>query len=89
MSTRLWGIGWTRKAVLAAAAASAAVGLPPSTALAQTAEAGYVAPRLPGTERPDISGIWQAFTTANWNLQGMWDTRTSTRRSRTAPPIGG
>ena len=29
----------------------------------------YVAPRLPGTSNPDVSGIWQAFTTANWDIQ--------------------
>ena len=29
----------------------------------------YVAPRLPGTPNPDLSGIWQAFTTANWEIQ--------------------
>ena len=29
----------------------------------------YRAPRLPGTSNPDLSGIWQAFVTANWNLE--------------------
>ena len=29
----------------------------------------YRAPRLPGTSHPDLSGIWQAFVTANWNLE--------------------
>lgn len=29
----------------------------------------YQAPRLPGTEHPDLSGIWQAFVTANWDLE--------------------
>ena len=29
----------------------------------------YVAPRLSGTSNPDLSGIWQAFTTANWDIQ--------------------
>ena len=29
----------------------------------------YVAPRLPGTSHPDLSGIWQAFSTANWDIQ--------------------
>jgi hypothetical protein len=28
----------------------------------------YRAPRLPGTENPDFNGIWQAFTTANWDI---------------------
>ena len=52
----------------------------------------YRAPRLPGTSHPDLSGIWQAFVTANWNLEdhsaeagpfprllGMWGPR---RRAR-------
>ena len=30
---------------------------------------GYRAPRFPGTEAPDLSGMWQAFTTANWDIQ--------------------
>jgi hypothetical protein len=29
----------------------------------------YRAPRLPGTERPDLSGIWQAVNTANWDVR--------------------
>ena len=29
---------------------------------------GYQAPRLPGTEHPDFNGIWQALTTANWDI---------------------
>ena len=29
----------------------------------------YRAQRLPGTTNPDLNGIWQAFTTANWDLQ--------------------
>jgi len=28
----------------------------------------YRAPRLPGTQNPNLNGIWQAFTTANWDL---------------------
>jgi hypothetical protein len=37
----------------------------------QTAEQGaaYRAPRLPGTDRPDLTGIWQAMVTANWDIQ--------------------
>jgi len=31
--------------------------------------AGYQAPRLPGTKNPDLSGIWQALNTANWDIQ--------------------
>ena len=29
----------------------------------------YRAPRLPGTERPNISGVWQAMNSANYDLQ--------------------
>lgn len=29
----------------------------------------YRAPRLPGTQNPDLNGIWQAVNTANWDLQ--------------------
>ena len=37
----------------------------------RTAEEGaaYRAPRLAGTERPDLTGIWQAMVTANWDIQ--------------------
>ena len=67
MGTRFRGIAGTPTWVLLAAAVGASVGLSPSTAAAQTGE--YVAPRLPGTSHPNLSGIWQAFTTANWDLQ--------------------
>ena len=67
MGTRFRGIAGTPTWVLLAAAVGTSVGLPPSTAAAQTGE--YVAPRLPGTSHPNLSGIWQAFTTANWDLQ--------------------
>lgn len=30
--------------------------------------ATYRAPRLVGTPHPNVNGIWQAFTTANWDL---------------------
>ena len=29
----------------------------------------YQAPRLPGTTNPDVSGLWQALNTANWDIQ--------------------
>ena len=29
----------------------------------------YKAPRLAGTATPDLNGIWQAITTANWDIQ--------------------
>jgi hypothetical protein len=30
----------------------------------------YRAPRLPGTNQPDLNGIWQALTSADWDIQG-------------------
>ena len=30
---------------------------------------GYSAPRLTGTDRPDLNGLWQAMNTANWDIQ--------------------
>src|SRR5713226_7791076 len=30
---------------------------------------GYRAPRLVGTANPDVNGVWQAFNTANWDIQ--------------------
>ena len=35
----------------------------------QTQGSAYRAPRLVGTTQPDLNGIWQAFTTANWDIQ--------------------
>ena len=32
-------------------------------------EATYRAPRLPGTDQPDLNGLWQAQNTANWDIQ--------------------
>ena len=37
--------------------------------LAIAQDESYAAPRLPGTVHPDLNGIWQSFTTANWDLQ--------------------
>jgi len=31
--------------------------------------ADYTAPRLPGTEQPDINGIWQVLNEANWDVE--------------------
>ena len=38
----------------------------PTAAHAQ--DDAYRAPRLPGTQRPDFNGVWQALTTANWDI---------------------
>ena len=32
-------------------------------------EPTYRAPRLAGTSNPDLSGLWQAMNTANWDIQ--------------------
>jgi len=32
-------------------------------------QAAYRAPRLPGTDRPDLNGLWQALNTAYWDIE--------------------
>jgi hypothetical protein len=50
---------------------TAAVGL--MVSLAQQPAAGqaqgYRAPRLAGTQTPDLNGVWQALNTANWDIR--------------------
>ena len=41
-----------------------------SPAAGQGQTGPYRAPRLPGTQNPDFNGIWQALTTANWDILG-------------------
>ena len=57
-----------RLRLLAATLAAAAL-----TACAATEPAGdegaYSAPRLAGTEHPDLNGIWQAVGTAHWDVE--------------------
>jgi hypothetical protein len=43
-----------------------ALGARPVVVRGQTA--GYRAARLAGTQNPDLNGVWQALTTANWNI---------------------
>jgi hypothetical protein len=31
-------------------------------------QSGYKAPRLPGTQQPDLNGVYQSLTTANWDI---------------------
>ena len=52
---------------LAAAAvlATFALNTVPATGQAQA----YRAPRAPGTQNPDMNGIWQAMTTANYDIE--------------------
>ena len=56
-------------AALVTATAAVAMGLWLSAGTVLGQAQSYVAPRLPGTSHPDLSGIWQAFTTANWDIQ--------------------
>jgi hypothetical protein len=37
---------------------------------AAQAPAAYRAPRLPGTNEPNLNGIWQALTSADWDIEG-------------------
>jgi hypothetical protein len=45
-----------------------AVSFVASPAVGQQTGGSYQAPRLPGTQHPDFNGIWQALTTANWDI---------------------
>src|SRR6202521_5111760 len=63
---------WFRGAITAVALATATLGV--FVALGrpiagQAQGSAYQAPRLAGTTHPDLSGIWQTFTTANWDIQ--------------------
>lgn len=51
-----------------AALTLALVTVSPMSVFPQSA-APYRAPRLPGTESPDLNGIWQVLNSANWNLE--------------------
>lgn len=51
-----------RLAVVAAVALAA-------VAAVSAQPAGYKASRLPGTNRPDLNGLWQALNTAYWDIQ--------------------
>ena len=57
---------------VAAAGVGAVVGLTQGITAGESQQGqgqAYQAPRLPGTSHPDLSGIWQAFVSANWDLQ--------------------
>lgn len=67
--SKLPGGGALRSVVLGAAiAAGAAL---PAIAAAQPAAQGdgYRASRLPGADRPDLNGVWQALGTAHWDVE--------------------
>ena len=59
--------GWTAAVLVGVGAAAGFLWLAEDPAAGQVQV--YRAPRLPGTSHPDLSGIWQAFVTANWNLE--------------------
>ena len=59
--------GFTAAVLLVAAGAAGALWLSAGPASGQVQV--YRAPRLPGTSHPDLTGIWQAFVTANWNIE--------------------
>ena len=52
--------------VVAATLAPILVTIP---AAAQAPATAYKAPRLKGTANPDLNGLWQALTEANWDIQ--------------------
>jgi len=59
-SVAILGAGRLRTAVTPAAA----------QALPAGQFAPYRAPRLPGTNEPNLNGIWQALTSADWDIEG-------------------
>ena len=63
---------WFRGVMIATAIATATIGvflLRVRPIAGQTQGSAYSAPRLAGTTHPDLNGIWQALTTANWDIQ--------------------
>ena len=40
-----------------------------SVATSATAQVAYNAPRLAGTDHPNLNGLWQSVTEANWDIQ--------------------
>ena len=67
MQARIGFKGWTAAVLIAAGAAAGVLWLSEGPAAGQIQV--YRAPRLPGTSHPDLTGIWQAFVTANWSLE--------------------
>ena len=67
MHARIGFKGWTAAVLIGAGATTGVLWLSEGPAAGQVQV--YRAPRLPGTSHPDLSGIWQAFVTANWSLE--------------------
>jgi hypothetical protein len=59
------GLRIARTAITTLVVALVLLGVRPSAGQAPT----YRASRLAGTSRPDLSGLWQALNTANWDIQ--------------------
>ena len=63
--------GWRKGSMRALVVVTlAVVSLLASPAAGQGPTGTYRAPHLPGTQNPDFNGIWQALTTANWDILG-------------------
>ena len=60
---------WCRSLLVVNATLVLAGPVPAVPVVAAVQDAYYRAPRLPGTENPDLNGIWQALNTANWDLR--------------------
>jgi len=60
---------WVRRKIIPGGlgALIAALLLTNGPAAAQSTD--YRAPRLPGTDQPDLNGIWQAVNSANWDIR--------------------
>ena len=60
---------WLRNSIGTAVigTATVAVALAAGPVVAQSST--YTAPRLAGTDNPDLNGIWQALNTANWDIR--------------------
>jgi hypothetical protein len=61
--------GWLTVLAVAVAGIAGGFWLSGRPTAGQGQQGQYKPQRLAGTDKPDLSGIWQAFTTANWNLE--------------------
>jgi hypothetical protein len=59
-----------RSAIVASAAVLVLAALAERPVAGQRRPPTYRAPRLAGTTQPDLTGVWQALSTANWDLEG-------------------